>query len=638
MPSKRGERGRRSGQPAAPALETTFRLICDLASDGIVMHELVSPARGQFIYANPAICELLGIPVEGMHKLTPLDILDRREFELLPDDSARLARDGSLLHHKTLVAGDGTRIPVEIHSWQFERDGRQLIVSVIRDQTRARLKLDQERLRQALRLARSFAFEWFPLTDEVLRSADCAEILALRGNEEVTRDTGQGYFRRIHADDRERFVALVSALTPANDTYSATYRLVRHDGTTIVLEETGRGAFDEQGRLVHVYGVTADITEREQNLQALRDRERLISRQLAEIEAIYDSAQVALCVFDSELRFLRANRLMAEINGVPASAHIGRTVREIVPDLAPLAEELAERIFRTGEPVRDVEFAGTTPAQPGVPRWWREQWWPLKVGEGQVIGIAVAAEEITERKLAQQRLHRAMEELARSNKDLEQFAYAVSHDLKEPLRTMRSFLQLLSRKYRGKLDPTGDEYIDFATDAGARMSELIDALLNFSRVNTLAGPAQPVAVGEALALALAALHTPIAESEAVIAHDELPTVLADKSQLTQLLQNLVGNAIKFRQPGAVPHVHVGAARDGEWWRLSVSDDGIGIEPQFQERVFAIFQRLHTRSEYPGTGVGLAICKRIVERHDGRIWVESTPGAGATFHFTLPAAP
>jgi signal transduction histidine kinase len=226
--------------------------------------------------------------------------------------------------------------------------------------------------------------------------------------------------------------------------------------------------------------------------------------------------------------------------------------------------------------------------------------------------------------------------LQRSNSELEQLAYVASHDMQEPLRMIASYLQLLSKRYQGRLDAEADEFIGYAVDGAKRMQALINDLLAYSRLNTKAKPFEPTDLGRVAATALAQLRLAIEESDAMVDVAELPAVQGDALQLTQLLQNLVGNAIKFRGEHA-PKVSIEARRQGDDWEICVSDNGIGIAPEYFDRIFVLFQRLHGRAKYPGTGIGLAICKKIVERHGGRIWVASTPGSGSTFHFTLPAA-
>jgi PAS domain S-box-containing protein len=257
---------------------------------------------------------------------------------------------------------------------------------------------------------------------------------------------------------------------------------------------------------------------------------------------------------------------------------------------------------------------------------------PLEGDKGIVITAAIR--DITIRKNAEANLLQKMEELNRSNEELGQFAYIASHDLQEPLRMVASYTQLLSSRYKGKLDSDADEFIAFAVDGANRMQRLIQDLLAYSRVGTIGRDLRDTSSEEALQEALINLSSTIEESGARVSHDPLPTVQADEMQLVQLFQNLVGNAIKYQPPG-VPRVHISAAKNGgEKWIFSVQDNGLGIDPQYFARIFGMFQRLHKREEFAGTGIGLAICKKIVERHGGRISVESQPGQGSTFRFAL----
>jgi PAS domain S-box-containing protein len=244
--------------------------------------------------------------------------------------------------------------------------------------------------------------------------------------------------------------------------------------------------------------------------------------------------------------------------------------------------------------------------------------------------------DITEQRQAEDALKRYAVNLQQSNRDLEHFAYVASHDLQEPLRTMVSFSQLLKRRYGNQLGKDADEYIGFIVDAGTRMQAQIHDLLEYSRVSTRGQEMTRVESEAAFDEAVKNLQSKIRRSGAKITRDPLPPVLADVSQLRQVFQNLFSNAIKFSQVGTVPEIHVSVKSLGDQWQFSVQDNGIGIAPEFVDRIFVIFQRLHTRTEYPGTGIGLAICKKIIDRHGGEIWVESEPGVGSTFHFTIPA--
>ena len=262
---------------------------------------------------------------------------------------------------------------------------------------------------------------------------------------------------------------------------------------------------------------------------------------------------------------------------------------------------------------------------------------PLYDEKGELRGFSKIIRDITARKTAEELLAQKMKELSRSNKDLEQFSYVASHDLQEPLRMVASYMQLLSRRYKGKLDADADDFIGFAVDGTTRMQALIRDLLAYSRVGTGDGKLASISSEKSLQKALVNLRSSIEASGAVVTHDPLPAVMANELLLSQLFQNLVGNAIKYQSSG-IPRIHISAAlNDEKQWSFSVQDNGIGIEPQNFERVFGMFQRLHKGGEFSGTGIGLAICKKIAERLHGNISVESQFGKGSTFFFTLDQA-
>jgi light-regulated signal transduction histidine kinase (bacteriophytochrome) len=254
---------------------------------------------------------------------------------------------------------------------------------------------------------------------------------------------------------------------------------------------------------------------------------------------------------------------------------------------------------------------------------------PILSVTGEVVGESSITRDITESK-------RRAAELQRSNAELEQFAYVASHDLQEPLRMVANYTEMLARRYKGQLDEKADKYIHYASDGARRMQRLVSDLLAYSRVGSQGQPLEPTSSQKALQDVLKGLQQVVRETGTRVEFDGLPTVMADPSQLHQLLQNLISNAIKFRGD-APPHIVVRAQREGTQWSFSVADNGIGLEQRYAERIFQMFQRLHELGRYEGSGIGLAICKRIVERHGGRIWVDSTLGKGTTFHFTLANA-
>jgi PAS domain S-box-containing protein len=261
----------------------------------------------------------------------------------------------------------------------------------------------------------------------------------------------------------------------------------------------------------------------------------------------------------------------------------------------------------------------------------------LRDSSGRLIGFTKVSRDLTAQRKAQEDLTNQAQELARSNSDLQQFAYVASHDLQEPLRMVISYIQILADRYKGKLDADSEECIDFAVEGALRMRQLITGLLAYSRLSNARQPLTQTDLTDVLKDVVANLEVAIQESGTIVTVDELPTIMADPLQMSQLFQNLIGNAITFRREKA-PHIRVSAKLQESHWLFSVADNGIGIKPEHYERIFIIFQRLHDRMQYKGTGMGLAICKKIVARRGGRIWVESDAGKGSTFFFTIPIFP
>lgn len=325
-------------------------------------------------------------------------------------------------------------------------------------------------------------------------------------------------------------------------------------------------------------------------------------------------------------RFVDCNDQLARMLGYSREEIIGRDIASIV---APADRQ---RVLDSIHGGRETSEEQELVRKDGSVRYVEVHGQDASIGERRLRYTAI--HDITDRKRDEVLLRQTAEELARSNKELEQFAYVASHDLQEPLRTVRGFVQLLQQKYSKQLDADADTFIEHAINGTERMQALIADLLAYARVGTHSREPVLTDATDAFRQALGSLTERINETEAEITHGQLPTVLVDPSQLAQLFQNLLGNAMKFRGD-ARPKIHVDACREGDHWHISVSDNGIGIDPQYHQKVFEVFRRLHSRQQYEGTGIGLAICKKIVERQGGRMWVESLAGQGSTFHFTLP---
>ena len=497
---------------------------------------------------------------------------------------------------------------------------------------------------------------------------------------------GRTMFEFMPPAEAERVSALFSGTVEAKEPYIRLENTLRHqDGRRLVIETSGAPILDAEGQLVGYRGMDRDVTARKK-VERTMEWESGFNQAMAEVSsALLWAARIEDL---SALVFEHVKRLTNSPAGFvgcvdqqtehlvcttftkgswPAQETEEGTLVFEDPD------EVWSGVLRTQKPTmvnqvaEDPRWEGLSAAEGPVHRFLSA---PAVFGDrvfGQVA-VANAGREYDRQDLvvvtqlaalyalaiqrirAEQELEAATEELRRSNRELEQFAYVASHDLQEPLRMVASYVQLLARRYQGKLDASADDFIRFAVEGAQRMQTLIQDLLSYSRVRRKGKQFAPTSCEAVLAQAVENLQVSIAESDAEITHEPLPTVIADETQLLQLLQNLISNAIKFRSPQPLKiHVTACPAEDGppagaeepgprehnpETWVFSVSDNGIGLQPEHAERIFMIFQRLHTRDEYPGTGIGLAVCKRIVERHGGQIWVESEPGEGATFYFTI----
>jgi PAS domain S-box-containing protein len=426
----------------------------------------------------------------------------------------------------------------------------------------------------------------------------------------------------VHAEDRESTLGAAARLSEGKEVIGFENRYRCKDGTYRWLSWNSC-ALVERGWII---AAARDVTEN----RRIRDE---LARERDLLQALMDNIPDTIYFKDGGSRFTRINKAQARLLGVkdPNEA-IGKTDFDYFSH-APEAFADEQEILGSGKPLigkleriqdakGDLHWVSTTKV-------------PIFGKQGRPQALVGITRDVTELQAAREAVEHARAELERSNTELEQLAYAASHDLQEPLRMVVSYLQLIERRYKGKLDKDADEFIAFAVDGATRMARLINDLLDYSRVGTRAKPFEATDCAAILKVVQSNLKIAIEESGATVTHDPMPVVMADGAQLTRVFQNLISNAIKYRGEHP-PRVHVSAERKPEEWVFAVRDNGIGIDPQCFPRIFVIFQRLHARDKYEGTGIGLAVCKRIIERHGGRIWVESEPGRGSTFYFTIPA--
>ena len=429
----------------------------------------------------------------------------------------------------------------------------------------------------------------------------------------------------VHPDDlAEAERDLNDALT-GERVFDTAFRILRRDGETRYIRGNAVVHRSADGSPTRMVGINWDITSQRKAELAVQASEALLRE-------FVSHAPAAIAMLDTELRYLQtSNRWLGEHN-LHGQKIIGRRYSEVSPENASHWQPIHERVLAGAIESKD-EDSYTSPNGNVVWQKWEAR--PWREPDGEIGGLLFFTQNITDRKTMELQLQRQKDELERSNLDLEQFAYVASHDLQEPLRAVAGCSQILQRRYGGQLDASADELIGHIVDGAERMQALILALLSYSRVGTSGGDLEEVDFDFAFQQALANLQSAITETQARVTVGPLPTLLGDVGQITQLFQNFVGNALKYRGERA-PEVQVAARLEADEWIFSIRDNGVGIEPQYFERIFMIFQRLHTRKEYPGTGIGLAICSKIVERHGGRLWVESTAGEGSTFFFTIPA--
>ncbi len=614
---------RKQAEEALRESEERFRVAQELSPDGFSILRPVRDSEGRivdftFVYENAAIARINGTD--------PAAVVGRRISEFLPAHSQSPFHQA---HAHVADTGETCIMEQKYDGGDIPRPTWFRVVVVRTGQDIAILSQDITERKRAEESLRENEAKFRSLFEN---SPDAIFLAIPGGAITQANPAACAIFGRTEVDlceigrqgiedpaDPTPAGALTERARTGKVRYEATH--VRKNGTRFPSEVSS--VIVDGGRRSIV--ILRDITERKRAEEALCDSEE-------RFRALYQHSIDAIIVSDPchGGRVLAANPAASTLFGWSEAELMGKTREELFdlndPAFGTLMQTRQNVGIARGELTYRCKSGITFPGEVSTAL--------FADAHGAPRTVAIIR-DITERKRAEEALRGAVTELERSNKDLEQFAYVSSHDLQEPLRMVTAFAGMLRDRYGNQLDEKANQYLGFAIEGAERMQVLVGDLLEYSRVRSKAQEPVSTKADASLGAALANLQESIKESGAKVTHDPLPVVIADGLRLTQVFQNLIANAIKFRRTEATPEVHVGCRRDDKEWVFSVNDNGIGIEPQYADRIFEIFERLHTREEYPGTGVGLAICRKIVERHSGRIWVESEPGKGSTFFFTLP---
>jgi len=613
--------GRKRAEEVLQESEERFRLLFENMSEGFALHEIITDVDGKpcdyrFLEINPAFERLTGLSREATVGKTVREIMPGIEAYWI-QIYGRVALEGNPFHIENFSSPLNRWYEVFAYRTAPRQFAAVFTDITDRKQTEEALRANVQRLRWVLRGSGGGAWDWDLAAGEIWWSQEMYDLWGVDPGTQMGMDN---LLTLVHEQDRERMRKSVEASIANDSDFQCEFRIRHAVKGERWMASYGRPVHDGPGDAPRLLGITLDITGRKLAQQALQQSEERLKRsqEIAHLGSWeLDLENNELTWSDEVYRIfgLQPRQFGATYEGFLGAVH---------PDDRQKVDAAYSGSLRDGRQTYEVEHRVVRPD--GEVRYVHEKCEHHRDGSGRIIRSAGMVHDITEQKLAQQALER-------SNRELEQFAYVASHDLQEPLRAVVGFLQLLQSQYAENIDEKGRHYIERSVKAGHRMQTLIRELLTLSRVHTRGAMFAPANLNGIVKYVLDNLQQIIREKNADITCARLPNLAVDEAQIESLFQNLIINALRYNESSKVI-IEIGCRKQDNCYHFFVKDNGIGISDRFYERIFMVFQRLHTDAEYPGTGLGLALCKKIVERHGGAIWVESRREKGSTFHFTL----
>ncbi len=584
---------------------------------------------GKFVKWNQNFLGQTGYSSEEMQVISPMVFFEDYEKQKVLSSISEVFKTGYSDLEANLITKHKKKIPYHWTGTKLVIDTKEYLIGIGNDISERKifenaLKESENRYQLALEAANEGIWDWYVNEDVVYYSDQWKAQLGYGSNE--LEDSFSTWQNLLHPDDYEfANKAMNDYVEKPQGDFLLEFRLRHKDGSYRWIHSKAASQKDKNGKIIRMFGAHTDITERKNAEKKIQESEQKF------LSLYHNAPDMYVSVSPEDGSILECNNTLLETLGYKKEEIIGQPILKMYHD----------------ESINKAKFVLSEFAQDGKVNN-RELILKKKNGEKLNVSLNITSvkdrkgnikysifswRDITDKKRQEQELKKTLLELERSNRDLEQFAYIASHDLQEPLRMISSFLQLLEKKYNHILDSDGKEYIAFAVDGASRMSQLIKDLLAFSRLGTRGQAFENTDLNEVIKDAIDNLSASIDENNAKIEVRKMPEIAVDKTQIVQLFQNLISNAIKFKGEKN-PEIKIAVTKRKEYYEFSVADNGIGFEENYKDRIFVIFQRLHTNEEYSGTGIGLAVCKKIVERHGGNIWVKSKSGKGSTFYFTL----